>query len=177
MVEYIEKAELIDKLCHETAEWYYSPTIKTISEFPTADVQPVEYTHQVKINLLNYLFNKEREAEEMIYSPERQERIGCLREIIRYVENISPVDMNNEDMTLDEILTKLSDSEIYKCPKCSGRGTITVEYNAYPSGLLDSGFVYEAGYKNVECDLCSGEGYTKIKYRPKMVQDGWEEDV
>lgn len=42
MAEYIEKAELIKKLCFETAEWYYSPTIKTIKEFPVADVQPVK---------------------------------------------------------------------------------------------------------------------------------------
>lgn len=42
MAEYIEKTELIKKLCFETAEWYYSPTIKTIKEFPAADVQPVK---------------------------------------------------------------------------------------------------------------------------------------
>lgn len=40
--EYIEKAELIKKLCLETAEGYCSPTIKTIKEFPVADVQPVK---------------------------------------------------------------------------------------------------------------------------------------
>ena len=44
MAEYIEKAELIKKLCFETAEWYYSPTIKTIKEFPAADVQPVNHS-------------------------------------------------------------------------------------------------------------------------------------
>lgn len=43
MTEYIEKAELIKKICFETAEWYYSPTIKTIKEFPAADVQPVKH--------------------------------------------------------------------------------------------------------------------------------------
>lgn len=42
MIEYIEKAEFIKKLCFETAEWYYSPTIKIINEFPAADVQPVK---------------------------------------------------------------------------------------------------------------------------------------
>ena len=42
MNEYIEKAELIKKLCFETAEWSNSPTIKTIKEFPAADVQPVK---------------------------------------------------------------------------------------------------------------------------------------
>ena len=41
--EYIEKAELIKKLCFETAEWCYSPTIKTIKDFPAADVQPIRH--------------------------------------------------------------------------------------------------------------------------------------
>lgn len=45
MSEYIEKAELIKKLCFETAEWSCSPTIKTIKEFPSADVQPVKHGH------------------------------------------------------------------------------------------------------------------------------------
>lgn len=42
MNEYIEKAELIKKLCFETAEWCYSPTIKTIKDFPSSDVQSVK---------------------------------------------------------------------------------------------------------------------------------------
>lgn len=50
MAEYIEKAELIKKLCFETAEWYYSPTIKTIKEFPVADVQPVEHSRWIPMN-------------------------------------------------------------------------------------------------------------------------------
>ena len=44
------------------------------------------------------------------------------------------------------------------------QGKITVEYNGYPKGLPDSGFVYEAAYKSVECDLCAGEGYTREEY-------------
>ena len=50
MAEYIEKAELIKKLCFETAEWYYSPTIKTIKEFPAADVQPVKRGYWEEVN-------------------------------------------------------------------------------------------------------------------------------
>ena len=50
MAEYIEKAELIKKLCFETAEWYYSPTIKTIKEFPAADVQPVKHGQWIEHN-------------------------------------------------------------------------------------------------------------------------------
>lgn len=51
----------------------------------------------------------------------------------------------------------------YKCPKCNGKGTGLVEYNAYPMGLPDSGCVYEPGYKTVTCDICNGDGYTKEK--------------
>lgn len=42
----------------------------------------------VQTEVLNYLFNKEREAESMPYSDVRQERITTLREVIRYVEGI-----------------------------------------------------------------------------------------
>lgn len=49
------------------------------------DVQPVDF---VQNEVLNYLFNKEREAESMPYSDIRQERIATLREVIRYVEGI-----------------------------------------------------------------------------------------
>lgn len=55
MNEYIEKAELIKKLCFETAEWYYSPTIKTIKKFPSADVQPVKYGRWENTNTPNQL--------------------------------------------------------------------------------------------------------------------------
>lgn len=43
MAEYIKKAELIKKLYLETAEGRYSPTIKTIKEFPAVDVQAVRH--------------------------------------------------------------------------------------------------------------------------------------
>ena len=42
----------------------------------------------VQNEVLQYLFNKEREAESMPYSDVRQERIATLREVIRYVEGI-----------------------------------------------------------------------------------------
>lgn len=41
-------------------------------------------------DIINYLFNKEREAKDMPYSDKRQERIATIREIIRYVEGIDP---------------------------------------------------------------------------------------
>ena len=84
------------------------------------------------------------------------------------------VDTYGTNATLGEILKKVQGNKIYKCPKCNGQGFITVEYNGYPSGFPDSGWVYEAAYKDVECDLCEGEGYTAHEYKPRMVQDGWE---
>lgn len=62
--------------------------IDVIQTAPAADVQPVDF---VQNEVLNYLFNKEREAESMPYSDVRQERIGTLREIIRYVEGIGDI--------------------------------------------------------------------------------------
>lgn len=76
--------------------------------------------------------------------------------------------------TLEELLKKVQGDKIYKCPCCNGLGYTTKEYNGYPSGLPDSGWVYEPAYKNVTCELCNGEGYTEREYKPKMVQQGWE---
>jgi hypothetical protein len=42
----------------------------------------------VQNEVLNYLFNKERETENMPYGNERQVRFQILQEIIRYVEGI-----------------------------------------------------------------------------------------
>jgi hypothetical protein len=53
----------------------------------------------------------------------------------------------------------------YKCPKCGGKGYIVTEYNAYPSGLPDSGWVYKPGYDYQMCDLCKGDGYTLKEYK------------
>ena len=49
------------------------------------DKSTMDYVQNV---VLNYLFNKEREAESMPYSDIRRERIATLREVIRYVEGI-----------------------------------------------------------------------------------------
>lgn len=59
--------------------------LRVIENMPAADVQPVGF---VQNEVLNYLFNKEREAESIPYSDVRQERIATLREVIRYVEGI-----------------------------------------------------------------------------------------
>ena len=58
----------------QLAEW-----LRELKERREADVQN---------EVLQYLFNKEREAESMPYSDVRQERIVTLREVIRYVEGI-----------------------------------------------------------------------------------------
>lgn len=50
----------------------------------------------------------------------------------------------------------------------SRKGTRISEYNAYPSGLPGSSFVYIPGFKRIECESCKGEGYIK----PKLNQKG-----
>lgn len=61
----------------------------------------------------------------------------------------------------------------YTCPQCGGKGYTLEKYNAYPSGLPDSGWAEDWKYHEKTCDLCKGEGYTSHQYRPRMVQDGW----
>ena len=78
------------------------------------------------------------------------------------------------DTTLNQVLKMVQNGRIHKCPKCNGTGIIKIKYNAYPPGLPDSGWVQKWEYKEKECDLCDGEGYTYNEYKPKMVQDGWE---
>ena len=76
--------------------------------------------------------------------------------------------------TLGDLARKIQGDKSYKCPKCNGSGKVSVRYNAYPTGLPDSGGVEDWKYKDIECDLCHGEGYTEHEYKPRMVQDGWE---
>lgn len=82
-----------------------------------------------------------------------------------------------ESTTLGDLKRIIQGNKKYKCPNCKGKGYTVQEYNAYPNGLPDSGWVYKPGYKNVPCDLCHGVGYTENQYKPKMVQDGWESEV
>lgn len=74
---------------------------------------------------------------------------------------------------LYQIIEQLMAEKPYECPKCHGEGTLEEAYNSYPSGFPDSGWVYEPRTETVECDLCNGEGYTSVKYKPNMVQQGW----
>jgi len=101
-----------------------------------------------------------------------------------------PVDKTNQiletliqkygpDTTLSEAQKSYNEKKNvgYKCPKCGGKGYIVKEYNAYPSGLPDSGWVYKPGYDYQMCDLCKGDGYTLIQYKPKIKTEivGYEE--
>lgn len=92
--------------------------------------------------------------------------------IIRDIENL--IYFYGGDTTLNQILESALEKTPYKCPKCEGKGTNSVKYNAYPKGLPDSGFVDDWRYKDVKCDLCRGQGYTDREYKPKIIQRGWE---
>lgn len=77
-----------------------------------------------------------------------------------------------EDTTLAELQKEIQGNKIHKCPKCSGTGKITKKRNkAQYWECCDD---YE--YYDVECDLCNGQGYTEHMYKPKMIQDGWEQE-
>jgi hypothetical protein len=93
---------------------------------------------------------------------------------IKTCEIVNLIKIFGEDATLKQVLLTVSGGRKYKCPKCNGKGKITVKYNAYPKGLPDSGFVYEEAFKDIECDICKGDGYTREEYRPKYIQDGFE---
>ncbi len=62
----------------------------------------------------------------------------------------------------------------FVCPACSGKGTTRVKYNAYPSGLPDSGWVEDWQYKYTDCTTCSGKGHTAAQLRPVTAVVGYE---
>lgn len=77
-----------------------------------------------------------------------------------------------QNTTLAELQKEIQGNKIHKCPKCSGTGKITKKRNkAQYWECCDD---YE--YYDVECDLCNGQGYTEHMYKPKMIQDGWEQE-
>ena len=96
-----------------------------------------------------------------IFTPPRKEE-NKIKDLIRSYGG---------ETTLNEVLNKIiQKSEYrflpYKCPKCNGKGYLTKEYNGYPSGLPDSGWVYEPAYDYTKCDLCGGMGYTGKEMKP-----------
>lgn len=94
--------------------------------------------------------------------------------MIKIQELMTLIAVYGEDVTFKDLLEREMEKTPYMCPKCKGKGIERVRYNAYPSGFPDSGWVEDMKTKAVECDLCKGVGYTKEKYQPKMVQQGWE---
>lgn len=78
------------------------------------------------------------------------------------------------DITLGELIRKFSKEKGYKCPKCEGKGLITIKSLYYPKYEYDFG--YRTEHKDIECDLCKGTGFTDKPMKPRMVQDGWEVD-
>ena len=62
----------------------------------------------------------------------------------------------------------------FKCPECKGNGTVKEKYAtdtlAVATGCADW------SYHDVECKLCHGTGAVEKKMKPRMVQDGWEEE-
>ncbi|AEX26663.1 hypothetical protein KP27_198 [Klebsiella phage KP27] len=72
--------------------------------------------------------------------------------------------------TLSELAESAKKERPHVCPKCNGKGYETIRYNAYPSGLPDSGWVEDMKDFNKECDLCNGHGRTKDKFVAKPVK-------
>ena len=77
-----------------------------------------------------------------------------------------------EDAKLSEVLKQLQSERPFECPQCKGVGHYECEFphpNEHGGG--DWGYIT----KTVECKLCDGTGYPKVKYVPKMEQVGWKE--
>ena len=79
------------------------------------------------------------------------------------------------DITLGELFLQLTQGKGYECPKCEGRGFITVKEDVYCNNITVDNFICRIEYKDIECDLCKGKGFTDKPMKPKMVQQGWEE--
>ena len=94
--------------------------------------------------------------------------------LVQAVEEITG--MFGEDTRLGDVKNLLLGKKKHRCPKCHGKGYTEKEYNSYPTGLPDSGFVYEPAWKKITCDLCGGEGWLEKEMKPKYkkVLDGYE---
>lgn len=95
-------------------------------------------------------------------------------ELIQAVEEITG--MFGEDTRLGDVKRLLLGKKKHRCPKCNGKGYTEKEYNSYPDGLPDSGWVYKPAWKKITCDLCGGEGWLEKEMKPKYkkVLDGYE---
>ena len=73
------------------------------------------------------------------------------------------------NMTLGEVQTRIQQElPPHPCPQCKTRGEIGVT-KQNPRDIYDSQVVIET------CPLCKGMGYNDVEYKPRMIQDGWEE--
>lgn len=94
--------------------------------------------------------------------------------LVQAVEEITGI--FGEDTRLGDVKNLLLGKKKHRCPKCHGNGYTEKEYNSYPTGLPDSGFIYEPAWKKIACDLCGGEGWLEKEMKPKYkkVLDGYE---
>lgn len=53
----------------------------------------------------------------------------------------------------------------HRCPSCNGRGKVKES----------SWIAYHEEFHDKTCPLCDGAGWTEKEYKPRMVQNGWEE--
>lgn len=81
---------------------------------------------------------------------------------------------SNDGKTFDNKLECIHHEGNYMCPKCKGEGIVKEKYNAYPSGLPDSGWVDDWKFKDVGCNVCNGKGYTERKLKPIIKTVGYE---
>lgn len=80
-------------------------------------------------------------------------------------------------ITLDELVNIIKGDKVHKCPQCNGTGIIKLQ-NKRAIQVNEHQFITCKDF-NIDiltdfCELCNGDGYTKEKYVPRMIQDGWE---
>lgn len=89
---------------------------------------------------------------------------------MKIIEAIELCQRYGENTTLGELRKKIQGKKIHRCPKCDGKGILRECVNVAEGWE----FTYRWEHREVECDLCNGEGFTENEFRPRMVQDGWE---
>ncbi|OYP91316.1 hypothetical protein [Ligilactobacillus salivarius] len=92
---------------------------------------------------------------------------------MKIIEIKQLIEKYGKETTLETVLHEIQGDRKYECPKCHGKGSVSVEYNKYDKY---SGWIVGTEVKDEQCDLCNGHGYTRDKYQPKVkvIDDGWE---
>jgi RecJ-like exonuclease len=62
----------------------------------------------------------------------------------------------------------------HTCPHCKGKGHTLEEYNAYPQGFPDSGWVEDMKERAVICTVCKGKCATPTLLKPVTKVVGYE---